>query len=535
MLGFTAMPHPQRSTLISMILLVTTKVTLAQNPFQDESNARIPTDLNAGSTMDIAMADLDSDGDDDLVLAKEFRPNQFLQNDGQNRFSAIGGAFGDRVEDSEDIAIGDFDRDGDLDVVFVSEDTTGNEFYRNSGLGRFTFVAGVIPNNTNSNAVVAGDLDRDNDLDLVISRNTARELVLLNNGVGNFTDASNTWMPDVVDVTQDLKLIDIDNDQDLDLIAGNEAANGGRNRLYINTGTRFIDETSTRIPAAGYAEATRKVSFADVDRDSDIDLFFANADGSSTAYTAYRLLFNNGQGVFTDVTRDRLPAFRRLSMDAEFSDLDQDGDLDLVVADFQQNLQVLANDGTAHFTDASAAFLGNLVQPRSSIGVFLFESANTRYLFDAGYQDVDRLLVQSKAARLDSRYSGGFYNPAQNGHGFQFYVLEDQIALTWFTFDTDGSTRWVVAQGAIPEAGDDTAELQAFRGAGMVFGTFDPSQYQLQPWGTIRWRTIDCDHAEVRYESVVNGANGQPLGNGTIPVARLVRIPGLDCRSNPSG
>lgn len=519
----------------ALCLLLLAPAVLAQSPFRDESSTRIPQDINAGSTMDIAMADLDSDGDDDLVLAKEFRPNQFLRNDGQNRFSVVAEAFGTRNEDSEDIAIGDFDRDGDLDVVFVSEDTTGNEFHRNSGLGRFTFVANVIPNNTNSNAVIAGDLDRDNDLDLVISRNSARELVLLNNGTGAFTDASATWMPEVVDTTQDLKLLDVDGDGDLDLIAGNESANSGRNRLYVNTGTRFQDETTARIPAAGYPESTRKVSFADVDRDGDLDLFFANADGSTQAFTAYRLLFNNGQGVFSDVTQARLPAFRRLSMDAEFSDLDQDGDLDLVVADFQQNLQVLRNNGQAVFSDASQAFLGNLVQQRSSIGVFLFTSGNTRYLFDAGYQDVDRLLAQSTAPRLDSRYTGAFYNPAQNGHGFQFYVLEDQIALTWFTFDTDGSTRWVVAQGPIPEAGDDTAVLQAFRGQGMVFGSFDPSQYQLQPWGMIRWRTIDCDHAEVRYESTLNGANGQPLGSGTIALQRLVRIPGLDCRSAGPG
>ncbi|MBK8285234.1 MAG: hypothetical protein IPK97_10360 [Ahniella sp.] len=65
----------------------------------------------------------------------------------------------------------------------------------------------------------------------------------------------------------------------------------------------------------------------------------------------------------------------------------------------------------------------------------------------------------------------------------------------------------------------------------MVFGTFDPAQYQLEPWGTLFWRMIDCDRAELRYESIINGANGQPLGSGTIPLQRLVRIPGLDCRT----
>lgn len=511
--------------------LVLIPTLAAAAAWRDESATRIPQDINAGSTMDMTMADLDSDGDLDLVLAKEFQPNQFLRNDGSNRFSVVGGAFGTLPEDSEDIATGDFDRDGDLDVVFVSEDTNANELWRNSGLGRFTLVPNALPAATRSNAVQAGDIDGDGDLDLVISRNTARELVLVNNGTGTFADASATWMPDVVDTTQDLKLVDLDGDGDLDLIAANESAGGGRNRLYLNLGTRFADETTTRLPAPGFPESSRKVSIADVDGDGDRDLLFANVDGSPAAPSGNRLLLNSGSGTFTDASATHLPVYRATTMDAEFADIDGDGDADLLLGDFQRPLKAWRNDGTGRFADTTASELGDLSVPRSSIGLFHFTDGQTLYLFDAGYQDLDRMLVRIRAPRLDPRYTGAFYNPAQNGHGFQFYVLENQVALTWFTFDTDGSTRWVVAQGPIPEAGNDTATLAAFRGKGMVFGAFDPAQYQLEPWGTIHWRTIDCDHAEARYDAVVNGANGLPLGTGTIPLVRLVRVPGLDCRT----
>lgn len=523
------MAHRSGNLLIALMIVGSSAGTAA--PWRDESAARIPQDIEAGSTMDVAMADLDGDGDLDLVLAKEFRPNQFLRNDGQNRFAVIGSAFGNLNEDSEDIAIGDFDRDGDPDVVFVSEDTSINQYWKNNGQGQFSPSASELPRNTISNAVQAGDIDRDDDLDLIISRNTARELVLLNNGAGVFSDASTTWMPDVIDTTQDLKLVDLDADGDLDLVAGNESIAGGRNRLYVNLGTRFADETAARIPIDGPGESTRKVSIADVDRDGDPDLFFANTGNSPSATTRNRLLINNGGAVFTDQSNQRLPVFLRTTMDAEFFDVESDGDADVVLGDFQHPLQLWRNDGQGRFTDDTLAEFGGLAVSRSSIGLFRFAQGGQHFLFDAGYQDLDRMLVRSTAPRLDSRFTGAFYNPAQNGHGFQFYVLEDQIAVTWFTFDTDGSTRWVVAQGPIPEAGNDTATLATFRGKGMVFGTFDPAQYQLESWGTLFWRTIDCDRAEVRYESSINGANGQPLGSGTIALQRLVRIPGLDCRT----
>ncbi|MBK8285233.1 MAG: VCBS repeat-containing protein [Ahniella sp.] len=448
-----------------LVLLSLATSMAAAAPWQDESSTRIPQDLAAGSSMDIALADLDRDGDLDLILAKEFFPNQLLRNEGDFRFAAIPGAFGSRNEDSEDIALGDYDKDGDLDVVFVSEDSSGNQYFRNNGSGVFTAAVGALPGNTTSNAVQAGDLDRDGDLDLVISRNSARELVLLNAG-GAFTDASTTWMPDVIDTTQDLKLVDIDGDLDLDLVAGNEAVGGGRNRLYANQGNRFTDVSTAQLPSAGFAENTRKVSVADVDRDGDPDLYFANADGSADSPTGNRLLINNGQGVFSDQSAARLPVFRHTSMDAEFTDFDGDGDLDLFVADFSRALKALRNDGQGRFSDATAAVLGSVAEPRSSIGLLTFETPEARFLFDAGYNDVDRLLRQPKTLRLDSRYTGAFYNPAQNGHGFQFYVLENQIALTWFTFDTDGSTRWVVAQGPIPAEGVATATLAAFPGQG---------------------------------------------------------------------
>ncbi|MCC7247517.1 MAG: alpha/beta fold hydrolase, partial [Lysobacter sp.] len=208
-------------------------------PATNDSARWLPDGAGKGRTMDIAQGDADGDGDLDLFLAKEFEANVLLRNDG-GRYALAEGALPVGQEDSEDAVLADFDGDGDLDAIVPSEDTANNEYVLNDGHGAFVASPHALPTKTESNAGIAGDIDGDGDIDVILSRNAARELVLRNDGKGRFEDASATWMPEVIDVTQDLKLVDIDGDGDLDLIAGNEPAMGGRNRLYINTGTSFV-------------------------------------------------------------------------------------------------------------------------------------------------------------------------------------------------------------------------------------------------------------------------------------------------------
>jgi hypothetical protein len=94
------------------------KITL-----QEASQEYLPLDNLKFNSMDVECADLDKDGDPDMVIAMEFRPNVLLLNDGTGKmiYSSIG-RLPQKNHDSEDIALGDFDRDGDLDIIFVSED-----------------------------------------------------------------------------------------------------------------------------------------------------------------------------------------------------------------------------------------------------------------------------------------------------------------------------------------------------------------------------------------------------------------------------
>ena len=330
--------------------------------FQDVTATHLPAGVTDGFSMDARFTDLDADGDADLVVACEFCRNLLLLNDGTGRFTDARDRFPATERDSEDVGIADFDGDGDLDVVLVSEDDEVNELYLNDGTGRFTDASDRLPVTSVSNALVVADVDGDGTPDLLIGNNGQNRL-LLNDGAARFTDATAEHLPARADVTQDLELGDADGDGDLDLIVGNEDAN----RLLLNDGTgRFTDAPEGALPLRATPEETREADFGDVDGDGDLDLFFANigffVDGADPQD---RLLLNNGQGRFTDVTTSQLPADSDQTFDGDFIDLDGDGDLDLIVgtmADVRGEradapYRAYQNDGNGLFLDATATLL----------------------------------------------------------------------------------------------------------------------------------------------------------------------------------
>jgi hypothetical protein len=305
--------------------------------------------------MDIEQGDLDGDGDLDLVIAMEFRPNVLLFNDGLGKFTdATAGRLPQKRHDSEDIALADFDGDKDLDIVFVSEDDKINEYYINDGKGVFTDVSDRIPVDGTTNAVLAGDFDKDGDIDLILG-NEGQDVFLANDGKGNFNDETGKRLPVDVTVTQDIESADLDNDGDQDLVFGNE----DDNKIYLNNGKGvFTDATKERLPHVNGVEETRKVDIVDLDKDGDGDLFFSNVRFRSGKQPANRILINNGKGVFTDETAKRFNGDNNMnSADAQFADLNGDAVPDLIIANvFGGYPQVLINNGKGVFQERSASY-----------------------------------------------------------------------------------------------------------------------------------------------------------------------------------
>ena len=329
-------------SLLSLSLLLHTDAT-----FTDQSNT-LPPETSSNS-MDIAVTDIDKDGDLDVILAMEWRPNLLLLNDGKGHLAKSDKpGFANNNFDSEDIALADFDKDGDLDVVFAAEDDANHEYYLNEGMGEFKTASFAFPRFI-SNSVATADLDKDGYNDLLFG-NQGPEKIFINDKKGGFTDESEKRIPHNNDVTQDVKFADIDRDGDQDIIAGNEDVN----KIYLNDGTGiFTDETSVRLPAhpTGANTETRKVTLADVDNDTDLDIYFSNVAFIPGRDLQDRLYLNDGKGKFTDVTSTHLAVDRNHTADAIFMDIDDDRDLDLLLANFNPTGVVVYRNNKGSFTE----------------------------------------------------------------------------------------------------------------------------------------------------------------------------------------
>lgn len=372
--------------------------------FIDATETHLPEVVKkALNSMDARPADLDGDGDLDLVIAMEFVKNVILINDGSGKFSDGSSRLPDLAAplspkpypyypngDTEDVAIADFDGDGDLDLFFVAEDNQTNEFYLNDGTGTFTEATDRIPVTGTSNAVIAHDFDGDGLPDVIIG-NRGQNVYLRNKGGAHFIEETNSRLPLRSDITQDLEAHDFDGDGDLDLIVGNEQ----ENYLLRNNGKGiFTDVTSSFISAEHQASGeTREADFADIDGDGQADLYFANVMMFQQQAPIQRMLLRRGQS-FVDETRERLGFTDAHScIDADFVDIDGDGDLDLLLATYERPLLYL-NGGKGYFTDATETAFPNIAAMGVDLEVADYNGDGLLDVYLANFRGTDRLLLQ---------------------------------------------------------------------------------------------------------------------------------------------
>lgn len=335
----------------------------------DVTTTRLPYQDLQLLSMDAGIADIDMDGDLDILIANEHRPNILLINDGKGNFTNESTSRIPQVaHDSEDIGIADFDQDGDLDIIIVSEDDKTNEMYLNNGDGTFADVGSRIPVTDTSNSIVVVDINTDNAIDVIIGNN-GQNKVLINDGKGYFTDETKKRFGEFIDVTQDITLADIDNDGDQDVLIGNE----GANRILINNGNGFYeDQSAERLPYRTEPEETREVDVADIDGDGDLDILYGNVQAFvPNALRQNRLLRNDGKGFFSDITNTHLPKDNNRCFGVAFLDIDYDGDMDIMTGNTNgprfggiTPFSVYLNDGKGMFSEVTGTFMPDSVGGR---------------------------------------------------------------------------------------------------------------------------------------------------------------------------
>ncbi|TAI46997.1 FG-GAP repeat domain-containing protein [Flagellimonas allohymeniacidonis] len=362
-------------------------------PFKNVTNTNLEGIDTSKNSMDVEAVDIDKDGDLDLVIAKEFQPNQILINDGSGKFTDESRSrLPQNRHDSEHIAIADFDNDNDLDIIFVSEDDKTNEYYLNDGKGFFKKSSALQNFLGVSNVVIAPDVNNDAHPDLIIG-NRGNNFLLINDGKGNFKDESKKRLDLNSETTQDMEAVDIDNDGDLDLLEANESIS----RILINDGNgHFTDESQERLNIGKHQ--TREIEAGDLDNDGDIDLFLANVDFGGIGNPQNRLLINDGKGYFQDITATGLPSSSLRTVGALLYDLDHDGFLDIVAGNRFNGMQqlVLLNNGENTFVDHTADYFPKLDHYTFDVAFADFNGDGLADVYLANFRGSDVLLFQTK-------------------------------------------------------------------------------------------------------------------------------------------
>ena len=286
-----------------------------------DGTERLPVDTDW--TWDLALCDLDGDGDLDLVAAN-VGSNRLYLNDGAGHFTDASNRLPAHSDTSRACICVDVDGDGDHDLVF-GNDNQQNRLYLNDGAGMFTDASSSLPQlSARTHALAAADLDGDGDVDLVAA-NRGPDRVYANDGTGNFTVSQTT--PSTSSYA--LALGDVDGDGDQDLLTVGDSS---MQRLYLNDGAgQFQDASSQLPPGMPYGRA---VALGDVDGDGDLDAVIGNTGDTHVINPPdmqNQLYRNDGSGNFTDATAE-LPAFLDWTSALVLDDLDGDEDLDLYIA-----------------------------------------------------------------------------------------------------------------------------------------------------------------------------------------------------------
>jgi len=289
--------------------------------------------------------DLDGDGDYDLIYGQSSGRLYFYKNTGtpSNPSFQYDPSYFVVVKldgNSSTCSLADFDNDGDFDLL--SGIWTGTfQFFRNVGSKNFPSFQKASASFTNINpgsysSPVFVDLDKDGDYDIVSGALNGRIYCYINNN-GNFVQNTSIFGNINVGGFSIPAFADIDNDGDEDLLVGSEQSSNVK--FFRNSGNNVFVEDSSVISNIAFPNYSRP-TFSDVDNDGDFDLVIGKSDGTIVYFE------NKGNPLVPNFVRnDTLFAGVRTKQNAHpgFADLDGDGRKDLVLGEYDGNFTFFKN------------------------------------------------------------------------------------------------------------------------------------------------------------------------------------------------
>lgn len=324
-----------------LIFLLVFSIAEAQVFFTEKSedvgleNSSWGEDGNENFGGGISFFDFDNDGWDDLTISSnEGLPIRFYKNNnGTFELLNISG-INDDLFQTKSVQWVDFDNDGDYDFFATSNQSTGdNRLYENTGNLNFVNIteeAGLSKEGHKSFGSSWGDYNKDGFLDVfIVSRffdsSDMFNVLYKNNGDGTFTDVSIE-----ANLIQENSLsfcsswVDYDKDGWQDIYISNDKIQN-KNILYHNN----QDGTFTNVAEAAGADVAidaMSTTIGDYNNDGWLDIYVANTQEGNA------FLQNNGDGTFTDIAATNGTLFESVAWGSVFLDADHDTDLDLYVS-----------------------------------------------------------------------------------------------------------------------------------------------------------------------------------------------------------
>jgi hypothetical protein len=212
----------------------------------------------------------------------------------------------------------------------------------------------LLPHKLSNNGPFSATSDVNNDgLDDVFIGGAANQagVLYLQTKEGVFQKSNSTpWEIDRLSEDLGALFFDVDMDGDTDLYVasgGSEVKSGNhllKDRIYINDGYGNFIKNTKALP--NIFESSQAVKASDIDKDGDLDLFVGTRlIAGKYTFPASSYLLLNENGIFKEVQNTLAPDLKQIGMvtDAVFSDIDQDGDEDLLVVGEWMEITVLEN------------------------------------------------------------------------------------------------------------------------------------------------------------------------------------------------
>ena len=365
-----------------------------------------------------AAADIDNDGDLDIVYAQGQGTSYTVgvkKNNGSFSFSSgYSYSYAANVSNVKNIAVFDVDNDGDLDIVAATSNAEYQCVHINDGHGNFTIVNSPLPA---TSQIIAADFNSDGYMDLAIANGSTNVRIYKNSGTGSFTQLQLFVTSTSVST---LAPADIDGDGDIDILAGLGATPSDVEPL-INDGTgNFSSSTHYYV----YDYGINDFVTGDFDNNGSIDFMDGSSDNSIPA-NGVEVWGNDGAGSFSNIFQvsggdDRTQALA-------VGDIDGDGDLDFVRGNgggsyaniFYTSDQAATSANTAPTAPSSSTLTGSFVDPSAH---YPGTAADDNSIGNEQWNNVSSVLAEDATPAVDSSSFPGDITHYLKVTNFNFHI-----------------------------------------------------------------------------------------------------------------